>query len=106
MEREVRLELGGKTYVLTPTLDAMLKINRQFSSIVDCSVRLRRYDFEAVAFVISAGAGLSPKQSDQMQRELVAHGLVGPVQKLAEYIKLLLNPEGLEQEEGTEPGEA
>lgn len=105
MDRDVQVELGEKTYNLSPTLDAMRKINRQFGSLMDAGARIARYDFDAMAFIIRAGAGLTDKQSEQMQHELVRSGLVPAVPALTKFIGVLLNPEGVE-DGGGEPGEA
>lgn|SRR5690606_15762490 len=108
MDRDVELKLGEKTYILSPTLDAMRKINRQFGSIMDAGSRIARYDFDAMEFVIKAGAGLSDKQSDQMAKELVKSGLIPAAPSIAKFINVLLDPEGRgdDSSEDGEPGEA
>lgn len=103
IEKQIEVKLGQKTYILTPTLEAMLKINRGLGSAVDAMARVRKADFEAICLVIAAGAGVGPKQAEQLQREVFEAGVLNQTGAVSEYLVLLLNPTG---EEAGDSGKA
>lgn len=99
IEKQVELKLGEKTYILAPTLDAMIKINRGLGSAVDAMARVRKADFEAICLVIAAGAGVGPKQANQLQQEVFEAGVLNQTAAVSEYLVLLLNPTGEEADD-------
>ena len=105
--KEVSLKVGGQTYQLVPTLDAMRKINRRHDSIVSAMERVRVLDFDAVCAVVAAGAGLSQKQAERLESEIFEAGLVNATGPVAEFLGLLLDPTGKgDSAEGDDAGEA
>ena len=105
IDRDVELKLGEKTYVLSPTLDAMRKINRSLGSPVEALQRAKFLDFDAICTIISAGASLSQKQSERLQAEVFAAGLVTVTNSVAEFIGVLLDPTG-SKDEGDDSGKS
>lgn len=103
IERHVEIKLGDKTYILSPTLDAMLKINRGLGSAVDAMARVRKADFEAICLVIAAGAGVGPKQATQLQQEVFEAGVLNQTGAVSDFLIMLLNPTG---EEADDSGKA
>lgn len=104
MSEPILLPLGDETYELQPTLAAMKKINDRFTSLLDCSQRIVRYDFSAHSFVIAAGAALSPTQTKEMEARLVGR-MQGATDQLGKFLARLMNG-GVENAEGADQGEA
>src|SRR5262245_32022956 len=92
IDRDVRLDLGDKHYMLSPTLGAMLKVNRGLGSVVEALNRTRSLDFEAVCNIIAAGAALTPKQIEKLKEEVFAAGIVNVVGAVADFLAVLLDP--------------
>lgn len=92
IERRVTLPAGAG-YELVPTLDALRKINRRFDDLISVAKRIGSADFDAIAFVASAGAGLNGKaQIDQLERDIFEHGIVNCLGPISEYVSLLMDP--------------
>jgi hypothetical protein len=101
IDRDVDLRVGEKTYTLSPTLDAMRKINRALGSVVQAAERARSLDFDALVTIIAAGAGISGK-SDALASEVFEAGVVNVVGPVADFLGVLLDPTGAR--EGDAPG--
>jgi len=99
IDRHVELKLGEKTYILTPTLESLIKINRGLGSPVDAMARVRKADFEAICLVIAAGAGIGPKQAEQLQREVFQAGVLNQTGPASDFLVMLLNPAGEEADD-------
>ena len=104
IDQSVDVTLGETVYKLQPTLAAIEKINNEFSSLADCGTRVMRFDFKAIAFVISAGASLSAQQTASMKPELIGRLSVA-VEQIQDYLQLLAKG-GVDRDEEPEQGEA
>lgn len=102
IDRDIDLELGDKTYKLSPTLSALKKINRRYESLVTAMEAVKRLDFDAVCMIIGAGTNASQKQMEELESEIYQAGLVNVVGKVADFLGVLLDPSGGEDE--GEPG--
>lgn len=91
---QVEIDLGGEVVTLKPTLSAMQRIDRHFGSIREAINQVGQLSFDAVAFVITAGAGLSGKDARDLPEQVFAAGVMRVAGKAAEYLALLLNPTG------------
>lgn len=100
IDRTITLELGKNVYDLVPTLDALRKINRRYDSMVDILVQVRKANFDAICFVIGAGANLRPNQTDQLERDLYETGMMSALPKVSEFLGVLMNPTGEPDEDG------
>lgn len=100
VSREVRIETDDGTYVLTPTLAAMVRICNTLGSPRDALTRVSRLDFTAVAEIIAAGAGMNDKQAAKMQEAVFAYGISEVVGPVSEFIGMLINPRGKQDDEG------
>jgi hypothetical protein len=102
---EVALRVGEKTYILSPTLEALLRINRELGSPVDAARALQKLELSAIFSVIAAGARLSSKQMEAVQEEVFAAGIVNIAPQLGPFISALLDPAGTDDpSEGTGEG--
>lgn len=99
IDRDVELKVGGETYLLRPTLGAMRKINREFDSLVDAMLRVKKVDFNAICFIASAGADHTSKQADQLAESIFEGGVMNAIPAVTEYLGVLMNPTGDDEEE-------
>jgi hypothetical protein len=99
IDRDVELTVGDRTYFLKPTLDSMLKINRQLGSLFGAIDRAKQLDFEAICQIIAAGAGLSQKATELLKAEVFEAGITNVVQPVAQFLSVLLDPTGEQAEE-------
>ena len=104
IDRHVECAVGETVYRLTPTLDAMRRINRKQESLVDALRRIRLVDFDAICSIISAGAGLSDKQSEALAQEVLEAGVSNMLAPVSDFLALLMNPMGSEEDEGDPEG--
>jgi len=102
IDRDVELKVGEKVYMLSPTLDAMRKINRTLGSPIEALNRSRQFDLDALCVIVSAGAGLSQKQADKLPAEIFNAGVVNVAPQVAAYLAVLMDPTGDGEE--AEPG--
>lgn len=101
IDRDVDLKVGDKTYMLSPTLDAMLKINRALGSPIQALERVRSVDFDAICVIVSAGAGLSAKAAEKLKGEIFVAGVVNMVGPVVQFLAVLLDPsDGKETDSG------
>ena len=83
---------AGDGYELNLTLDAMKKINRRYEDLVTVARKVSRADFDAVCFVACAGAGISGKEVEKLERDVFEHGVLNCVEAVSRYVSLLMNP--------------
>lgn len=106
---KVEVTVGERTYALSPTLQAMDKIQHRWpqgglqAAIAACAGMNPR----DLAYVISAGAGLSAQESKDIVKEVFDAGCVLIAAPVIEYLSLLMNPTGKEPTAAaeSEPGE-
>lgn len=103
---QVTLDLDGETIVLTPTVDAIQRINRHFGSIRQAIVHCRELDFDGLLVVIAAGAGYSPGDAKTLAEPVFRSGLVSLSEPVGEYLFHLLDPLGTagSQDDGANEG--
>lgn len=98
IDRDIDLELGDKVYKLSPTLSALKKINRRYDSLIAAMEAVKKLDFDAVCMIIGAGTSASQKQMEDLENEVYQAGLVNVVGKVADFLGVLLDPSGGEDE--------
>lgn len=101
----VELQLGDATYELKATIDAMRRIDSNFGSIREAWRQCADMSLDALVSVIAAGAGLTKKGAEDVPEQVFAEGVVRVAAKMPEYMGLLMNPSGRE-DDGDESGEA
>lgn len=94
IDKTVMVGVGEVTYELQPTLDALRKINRRYDSLLDALRLIRSVDFDAVCFILAAGAGLSPKQTEMLEKQVFAEGVINVIGPLADFMTVLMDPLG------------
>ncbi len=87
----VTIDLGDKTYVLTPTLRAATNLTRYFGNFSIAFNRLGALDFDAVVSVIREGISSDGADAKRLPERIFQHGITGLVGPCSEYISLLLN---------------
>lgn len=92
---QIGVELGGEEVLLKPTLEAMQKINRRFGNLRDAVQQVQALDFDAIAFILAAGAGRK-----DVAQQAFEQGLVNLVEPVASYIAALMDPSGREASGG------
>lgn len=102
----VEVELGGKKYELKPTLAALRKIGRKFSTPGDMSRGLRTalescssLDPDQLAEIIAIGADIEQAKAKKLPDAIFDAGIVNVLPKVTEYLMLLLDPTGKKDEE-------
>ena len=102
----VEIALGDETYTLKPTLDCIRKLKRWgLGSPMEAVEACRKFDPDSLAVVLAAGAGLGQKQFGPLAEEIFAAGTVNIAAPLIEFLAMLLNPTGKDQEEDKDEGE-
>jgi hypothetical protein len=90
----VEVTLGGETFVLEPTLNALQRIDRSFGSIRAAVQRCSELSLEAIVSVIAAGADVDAKEAKRLPELVYREGLVNVAPQLTEYLVALMNPGG------------
>lgn len=101
IDRDVELKVGGKAYMLSPTLDAMKKINRQYDSLLHVAREVAQLNFDAICLVIAAGAGISGKQAEVLEAEVFKAGVLNVAKPVGEYLAVLMDPTDAGEEGGS-----
>ncbi|YBV97386.1 hypothetical protein M1D80_11020 [Phyllobacteriaceae bacterium JZ32] len=85
----VSITLDGAQLTLTPSPAAAVKISNGFGGLLNAVDRVQRYDVEAMAFVISAGAELVDAKREALPGQLFRHGLVELIVPTVKFLSLL-----------------
>ena len=96
---QVDLELGDETVALKPTLNALVKINKRFGSIREAVSEVQNLNFEAICYVVQEGAGLNPRQADELREAVFRTGLFNVMPQLCDYLTKLMNPTGKDEKD-------
>jgi ankyrin repeat protein len=94
IDHSIPLDLGENTYFLSPSLEVMRKVCRQFGGLVPALGAIRNGDFEAVAFIAKAGADLTGKAATKFDQQLFEAGLESGAMACIDLIDVLQNPLG------------
>lgn len=100
IERQIKLESGDRTYVLSPSLEALRAVSRRWPRMEDSIADLRGLNFDACALIVGAASGL---KQDQAEKVVHQAGLAKSTAACVELLAALINPEGDEAEE-SQPG--
>ncbi|WP_062381979.1 GTA-gp10 family protein [Pseudomonas abietaniphila] len=90
----VELNVGDDSYTLTFNLKAVKKIERMLGSVFIAMQEVQRFNLSAIIQVITAGAGLALKPSEQeaLEEAVYQAGMISVTPTLIEYLSALLNP--------------
>lgn len=91
LERQITLQAGDETYVLSPSLEVLRAIARKWPNYVDALDAVRKLNVEIIIDVIAAGAALKPDRAAQV---VVAAGVGKAQEATAEVLAALFNPGG------------
>jgi len=99
--------VGETTYVMKPTLKAMDKIQSRWPAAglrgaIEACGALGARD---IAFVLAAGAGIGQTEAKDLPEIIFNEGTVNVAPKVVEYLALLINPTGKEDDEPEESPE-
>jgi len=98
----VVLETPDKTYELQPTLKAMKAVSRQFGGVGAALQQLQNLNFEAMVFIVKAGASLSDDEKKQVDDHLFRAGLIECMGPVIRFTMALFNGGRLPEDEGTQ----
>ena len=102
-----QVTIGDAEYTLTPTLAAVRMIESQLGGLLKACRACDDASVDAMAVVVTAGAGLKPAQAEQVAEDIFANGAVDTYVQLRPYLLALLNPraaaEAAEEAEGNAP---
>lgn len=90
----VNVELGDETLVLKPTLDALIKIERQFGGVRNAAERVQDLNLTILCQIIAAGAGLNKQEAKDLPEKVFEAGIVTCAGPASEFLATLLNPSG------------
>ena len=104
----VEVTVCDETYTLKPTLKAMDKIQSRFQeagglrgAIAACSGMGAR----DLAFIVAAGAGMGQREAKDLPESVFQEGSVRVAVPVLEYLMLLINPTGREDDDEDESRE-
>ena len=92
----IALTLCGEEFTLTPTLEAMTAIDRQFGSLREAAFQVQQVSLAAIIHIINAGAALDRKERERIPDLVFRHGVLKVVPVIGDYIAALMNPTGEE----------
>ena len=91
--------IGEFEFELTPNLDAVRKIEGRFGGLRPALDALGNLSVEACAFVIAAGAGLTPKETKELPDAVFEAGVAEVTAQVVPFVVALLNPSQAKAEE-------
>lgn len=91
--------VGEFEFELEPTLDAVRKIEQRFGGLRPALDGLGALSVDAVAHVIIAGAGLSPKEAKEVPEAVFGAGVGDVTAQVVPFVVALLNPSQAKAEE-------
>jgi hypothetical protein len=90
---------------LKPTLRAFEKISNRFGGLRNAIQALSNMDIDSVAFIIAAASGVNgTKAMDSLKEQIFTAGVVKVMPKVTEYLVLLMNPSGKDEEPEDDEG--
>jgi len=92
---EVQLD---EAVTLKPTLRAFEKISNRFGGLRNAIQALSNMDIDSVAFIIAAAAGIGQRDMESLKERIFEAGVVKVMPKVTEYLVLLMNPTGKDDE--------
>lgn len=93
----VTVKVGEESFDLVPTLKAVRAIESRFGGLRGASGALHAVGVDAVAFIISAGAGLEGKAAEALPEKVWQEGVAGLTPIVTKYLGALYNPRGGDQ---------
>lgn len=90
----ITVTLDGTEYELRPTLKACRKINAKFGGLRGALESLHNLDFDAIAFIVSAGAEIVSKQAMEDVAEAVYCDIAAATEQVIPFIEALFDPTG------------
>lgn len=96
--RSVEFALGDVEYSLTPTLAALMAINKRHGSLRECFLRIASIDVDAMFQLVRDGAGLSASGFKRMQEDAVLNGIRKLHEPCAQYLELLMGADDVAED--------
>lgn len=101
----MEVSINDTDYTLKATVQAIESIEQRFSGgMVAAAQACMKLSFTDAAFIIGKAAGLSKDEQKKLKENIVAEGIEAASGVAADYLQMLLNPEGV-QSEGESSGE-
>lgn len=103
----MEVTLNETDYTLKATVQAIESIENRFGGgMVAAAQACMKLSFQDAAFIIGAAAGLSKDAKKTLKENIMLEGIENAAHIAADYLQMLLNPEGVQASEGDESGEA
>lgn len=101
---QVELQLDD-VVTLKPTLRAFQKISNRFGGLRNAIQAMSTMDIDSVAFIVAAATGSNgTKEMDSLKEQIFNAGVVKVMPKVTEYLVLLMNPSGKDDEPEDDDG--
>lgn len=100
LERQITLQAGEQTYVLSPSLEVLRALGRKWPNYIDALEAIRKINIEIIVDVIAAAASV---KSDKAMAIIVEAGIAKAQEATAEVMTALFNPAG-EEDDGKPAG--
>lgn len=89
---DVPLVLSGKEHVLSPSLDACLRLSRAPGGVLGLIDRCSRLDFDTICDVISAGLNVNPTQRKRLVEPAVYEtGMINLFGPAIKFLRVIAN---------------
>ncbi|WP_163265600.1 hypothetical protein [Chelativorans alearense] len=85
----VKIKIGEEELTLTPSPKAMSKVSQAFGGILNAVDRVQRFDTDAIAFAIAAGADLAEAEREALPRRIFATGITELLVPTVRFLGLL-----------------
>lgn len=101
----MEVAINGTDYTLKATVSAIESIEQRYQGgMVAAAQACMKLSFTDAAFIIGKAANLSKDEQKRLKENIVAEGIESASGIAADYLQMLLNPEGNE-DEGESSGE-
>jgi len=94
---QVELQLD-ELVTLKPTLRAFEKISNRFGGLRNAIQALSNMDIDSLAFIIASATNAGQKGMEPLKEQIFNVGVLKVMPKVTEYLVLLMNPTGKDEE--------
>lgn len=87
----ITVTLNGEQVVLRPTLRAAMLVNGRFNGFSNALQAVQRMDFDAIVFIIQAGAGVKGHAAKALAEKIFHAGIMSLIADAARFVIGLAN---------------
>jgi len=94
------VEIDGHEYTLKATVSAIEAIERKYpNGMMQVGQAIASVSVGAISFILGKAAGLDKTGIEVLKERIISHGLADSSEIAADYLNMLLNPNGEEASE-------